>query len=52
MYVVASDNLSKISKRFYGTPNKIYTQIFRDQQAHAGIGQDLPGRVLRVPPDA
>jgi nucleoid-associated protein YgaU len=52
-YVVESgDNLSKISKQFYGTPNK-YTQIFEANQPMLTHPDKIyPGQVLRIPPDA
>jgi nucleoid-associated protein YgaU len=53
MYVVVSgDNLSKISKQFYGTPNK-YTQIFEANKPMLTHPDKIyPGQVLRIPPDA
>ncbi len=53
MYVVVSgDNLSKISKQFYGTPNK-YTQIFEANKPMLSDPDKIyPGQVLRIPPDA
>ena len=53
MYVVVSgDNLSKISKQFYGTPNK-YPQIFEANQPMLSDPDKIyPGQVLRIPPDA
>jgi nucleoid-associated protein YgaU len=53
MYVVVSgDNLSKISKQFYGTPNK-YPQIFEANKPMLTHPDKIyPGQVLRVPADA
>jgi nucleoid-associated protein YgaU len=53
MYVVVSgDNLSKISKQFYGTPNK-YTQIFEANKPMLSDPDKIyPGQVLRIPPEA
>ena len=53
MYVVLSgDTLSKISKQFYGTPNK-YTQIFEANKPMLSDPDKIyPGQVLRVPPEA
>jgi nucleoid-associated protein YgaU len=50
--VVSGDNLSKISKHFYGTPNK-YTQIFEANKPMLTHPDKIyPGQVLRIPPDA
>ncbi len=48
--VVKGDNLSKISKQFYGDPNR-YTQIFEANKPMLK-SPDLiyPGQVLRIPP--
>ena len=53
MYVVVSgDNLSKISKQFYGSPDK-YTQIFEANKPMLTHPDKIyPGQVLRIPPDA
>ena len=53
MYIVVSgDNLSKISKHFYGTPNK-YPQIFEANKPMLTHPDKIyPGQVLRIPPDA
>ena len=53
MYVVVSgDNLSKISKQFYGTPNK-YTQIFDANKPMLSHPDKIyPGQVLRIPADS
>ena len=53
MYVVVSgDNLSKISKQFYGTPNK-YPQIFEANKPMLTHPDKIyPGQVLRIPADA
>ena len=53
MYVVVSgDNLSKISKQFYGTANK-YTQIFEANKPMLSDPDKIyPGQVLRIPPEA
>lgn len=53
MYVVVSgDNLSKISKQFYGTPSK-YTQIFEANKPMLSDPDKIyPGQVLRIPPEA
>lgn len=52
MYVVVSgDTLSKISKQFYGTPNK-YQQIFEANKPMLGDPDKIyPGQVLRIPVD-
>jgi nucleoid-associated protein YgaU len=52
MYVVVSgDTLSKISKQFYGTPNK-YQQIFEANKPMLGHPDKIyPGQVLRIPVD-
>jgi len=48
--VVKGDNLSKISKQFYGTPNK-YMQIFEANKPMLGHPDKIyPGQVLRIPP--
>ncbi|CAN7233691.1 peptidoglycan-binding protein LysM [Polaromonas sp. LjRoot131] len=50
--VVSGDNLSKISKQFYGTPNK-YPQIFEANKPMLTHPDKIyPGQVLRIPPDA
>ncbi|HEY3047222.1 MAG TPA: peptidoglycan-binding protein LysM [Polaromonas sp.] len=50
--VVSGDNLSKISKEFYGTPNK-YPQIFEANKPMLRHPDKIyPGQVLRIPPDA
>lgn len=50
--VVSGDNLSKISKHFYGTPNK-YPQIFEANKPMLTHPDKIyPGQVLRIPPDA
>ncbi len=50
--VVSGDNLSKISKEFYGTPNK-YPQIFEANKPMLTDPDKIyPGQVLRIPPDA
>jgi len=50
--VVSGDNLSKISKEFYGTPNK-YPQIFEANKPMLTHPDKIyPGQVLRIPPDA
>jgi nucleoid-associated protein YgaU len=50
--VVNGDNLSKISKQYYGTPNK-YTQIFEANKPMLTHPDKIyPGQVLRIPPDA
>ncbi len=53
MYVVVSgDNLSKISKEFYGTPNK-YPQIFEANKPMLTHPDKIyPGQVLRIPADS
>lgn len=53
MYVVVSgDNLSKISKQFYGTLNK-YTQIFEGNKPMLSYPDKIyPGQVLRIPADS
>jgi nucleoid-associated protein YgaU len=53
MYVVVSgDTLSKISKQFYGTPDK-YTRIFEANKPMLSDPDKIyPGQVLRIPPDA
>ena len=48
--VVKGDNLSKISKAFYGTPNK-YPQIFEANKPMLTHPDKIyPGQVLRIPP--
>ena len=48
--VVKGDNLSKISKEFYGTPNK-YPQIFEANKPMLTHPDKIyPGQVLRIPP--
>ncbi len=50
--VVKGDNLSKISKQFYGTPNK-YTVIFEANRPMLSHPDKIyPGQVLRIPPQA
>ena len=50
--VVSGDNLSKISKQFYGTPNK-YPQIFEANKPMLSHPDKIyPGQLLRIPPDA
>lgn len=50
--VVSGDNLSKISRQFYGTPNK-YSQIFEANQPMLSHPDKIyPGQVLRIPSDA
>ena len=50
--VVSGDNLSKISKHFYGTPNK-YPQIFEANKPMLTHPDKIyPGQDLRIPPDA
>ena len=53
MYIVVSgDNLSKISKQFYGTPNK-YPQIFEANKPMLTHPDKIyPGQVLRIPAEA
>ena len=53
MYILVSgDNLSKISKQFYGTPNK-YPQIFEANKPMLTHPDKIyPGQVLRIPADA
>lgn len=47
--VVKDDNLSKISKAFYGTPNK-YPQIFEANKPMLTHPDKIyPGQVLRIP---
>ena len=47
--VVKGDNLSKISKAFYGTPNK-YPQIFEANKPMLTHPDKIyPGQVLRIP---
>jgi nucleoid-associated protein YgaU len=50
MYIVViGDNLSKVSKQFYGTPNK-YTQIFEANKPMLTHPDKIyPGQVLRIP---
>jgi len=52
-YTVASgDTLSKISKQFYGDPNK-YQQIFEANRPMLSSPDKIyPGQVLRIPPAA
>lgn len=48
--VVRGDNLSKISKEFYGTPNK-YMAIFEANQPMLSHPDKIyPGQLLRIPP--
>jgi nucleoid-associated protein YgaU len=50
--VISGDNLSKISKEFYGTPNK-YPQIFEANKPMLSHPDKIyPGQVLRIPADA
>lgn len=50
--VVSGDNLSKISKEFYGTPNK-YTDIFEANRPMLTHPDKIyPGQMLRIPPNA
>ena len=50
--VVSGDNLSKISKQYYDTPNK-YQQIFEANQPMLTHPDKIyPGQVLRIPPEA
>lgn len=47
--VVKGDNLSKISKAFYGTPSK-YPQIFETNKPMLTHPDKIyPGQVLRIP---
>jgi nucleoid-associated protein YgaU len=47
--VVSGDNLSKISKAFYGSPNK-YPQIFEANRPMLSHPDKIyPGQVLRIP---
>ena len=48
--VVKGDNLSKISKQYYGTPNK-YPVIFEANKPMLTHPDKIyPGQVLRIPP--
>ena len=48
--VVKGDNLSKISKQYYGDPNK-YTKIFEANKPMLSNPDKIyPGQVLRIPP--
>ncbi len=48
--VVSGDNLSKISKEFYGTPNK-YPVIFEANKPMLTHPDKIyPGQLLRIPP--
>lgn len=48
--VVRGDNLSRISKQFYGTPNK-YMLIFEANKPMLNHPDKIyPGQVLRIPP--
>lgn len=50
--VVRGDNLSKISKQFYGNPNK-YMAIFEANRPMLGHPDKIyPGQLLRIPPQA
>ena len=50
--VVSGDNLSKISKQFYGTPNK-YMQIFEANKPMLTHPDKIyPGQMLRIPSEA
>ena len=47
--VVSGDNLSKISKQYYGDPNK-YPQIFEANKPMLSSPDRIyPGQVLRIP---
>ena len=47
--VVSGDNLSKVSKQFYGTPNK-YNEIFEANRPMLSHPDKIyPGQVLRIP---
>lgn len=49
--VVSGDTLSKISKQFYGSPNK-YMQIFEANKPMLSHPDKIyPGQMLRIPPD-
>jgi nucleoid-associated protein YgaU len=48
--VVSGDNLSKISKQYYGNPN-LYNKIFEANQPMLKHPDKIyPGQVLRIPP--
>ncbi|WP_433663271.1 peptidoglycan-binding protein LysM [Nocardia sp. CA-128927] len=48
--VVSGDNLSKISKQYYGDPNK-YQQIFESNKPMlSSVDKIYPGQKLRIPP--
>ena len=50
--VVKGDNLSKISKQFYGDPNK-YMKIFEANKPMLSHPDKIyPGQMLRIPPAA
>ena len=50
--VVKGDNLSKISKQYYGDPNK-YQQIFEANKPMLKHPDKIyPGQLLRIPPAA
>ncbi|MBA2721971.1 MAG: peptidoglycan-binding protein LysM [Methylibium sp.] len=50
--VVKGDTLSKVSKEFYGSPNK-YTVIFEANKPMLSHPDKIyPGQVLRIPPQA
>ena len=50
--VVSGDNLSKISRHFYGDPNKYNTIFEANQPMLTSPDKIYPGQMLRIPPQA
>jgi nucleoid-associated protein YgaU len=50
--VVSGDNLSKISKQFYGDPNKYQTIFEANKPMLSSPDKIYPGLMLRIPPQA
>jgi nucleoid-associated protein YgaU len=48
--VVSGDNLSKISKQYYGDPNKYQTIFEANQPMLKSVDLIYPGQMLRIPP--
>ena len=48
--VVSGDNLSRISKQFYGTPNKFQLIFEANKPMLSHPDKIYPGQVLRIPP--
>jgi nucleoid-associated protein YgaU len=50
-YITSGDNLSKISKQFYGNPNK-YNRIFEaNREVIKNADKISPGQKIRIPLD-